>query len=341
MTASFACKGDSKTPDKATAGQPATATKATAAAAKAPAKAGTHENPIPVGNTGFSGRHRVEENDKWIPAEFKTGMAKFKDPGVYVDGKPVSFLKWGELPVPLKVWWFEERAAIPFNAKTKGPRYKLIKQRRYYWVDYFKALGVDVSKIKEMHIYGGSKRRIAVVVKGDQLRSRADFGFRFGTDVQGKPIPACPLNIADGNCPDNIRSVTVYLDKKPPTRKGGYFYTGDKRILGIPYYGEPMRGGIRVYMDGPLVAQIKRRKLKDESLKAPSTDGKTHWKFFAFLKTQGVDTDKIQEAWIINDNRRKHRLTRAELVDATFTAASQRKGRILFGAKKYETKAIA
>ncbi len=332
VAGSFAChKSDSSE------NQPKAKTSSAAQAKAAPAAAA----PPKAAGSGFSGKHRAEKNEKWVPAEFKKGIAKFKDPGVYVDGKPVGFLKFGELPVPLKVWWHQERAAVPFKRGSKGPRFKIVEQRRYLWTDYLRALGVDVDRIKEFHIYGGSKRRIAVVVTGDQLRSRSGFGFRFGLAVQGKPIPTCPLNIADSNCPDNIRSVAVYIDKKPPKREGGYFYQDGKRISGIPYYGAPMRGGIRVYMDGPLVAHIKRRKLKDDALKAPSTDGKTHWKFFAFLESKGVDTSKIQEAWLIHENRRKQRIGRKELVDATFMAASQGKGQILFGNNKLPTKAIA
>ena len=47
------------------------------------------------------------------------GMERFKEPGVYVDGKPLGVLKFGELPEPLAPVWFEERAAVSFKAGDK------------------------------------------------------------------------------------------------------------------------------------------------------------------------------------------------------------------------------
>ena len=38
----------------------------------------------------------------YTPAEFKSGMSKWRDVGVYVDGQPVGFLTFGELPIALK-----------------------------------------------------------------------------------------------------------------------------------------------------------------------------------------------------------------------------------------------
>jgi len=276
----------------------------------------------------------------WIPKEFTRGAKRFKDPGVYVDGKPIGFLKFGELPVPLPVIWHKEKAAVPF--KKGEPTHKIVRQRRYKFMDYFKAMNVDVSKISEVHLYGGAKRRRAVVISGAKLRAGARFHFRFGSATFGKPIPACAYQLADTNCPDNISAVVVYVKKRPPVRKGGYFYDGKKRLDGIPYFGEPLRGGIRIYNDGPLAAMIKRKKLPKVSKYMTKTpDGKVHWNFFGFLQTQGVKTDTIAEAWIIHGNRRVRRIDRAKLTNATFTASAKKGGEILFGDEKIPTKAIS
>src|SRR5689334_23079429 len=37
-----------------------------------------------------------KSDEEWVPAEFKTGAARWKDTGVYLDGKPIGFLTWGE-----------------------------------------------------------------------------------------------------------------------------------------------------------------------------------------------------------------------------------------------------
>lgn len=286
---------------------------------------------------GVSGRHRAI--DGWRPAEFGRGIAKFKDPGVYVDGVPVGMLKFGELPVPLKPTWYVEKAAVSHRASDPGPRFKMVKQRRYRFRDYFRALGININRIRSVHLYGGSKRAVAITITGQTFRNKKNFTFRFGHTTWGKPIPACPPNFADGNCPDNIRAVAVYIKRKPPKRQGGSFFLDGKRVAGIPYFGEPLRGGVRVYLDGPLVTTIKRRKLAGATVVAP--DGTVAWKFFPFLKSKGVDTTRIKEAWVIHDHRRRQRLSREQLVNATFVANSQRRGIILFGDKKFPTKALA
>lgn len=291
---------------------------------------------------GFSGRHRDDPTNRWVPAEYKSGMARFKDPGVYADGVLVGMLKFGEIPVPLEPHWFEEEASLVFKAGDKGPRTKTVKQRRYRFTDYFEAVGIDVAKIKEFHIYGGNKRRAAALIPGDTLRSRKDeFTFRFGGDVWGKPIPSCPPKAIKTRCPDQLTTVTVYLEREPPVRKDGEFILNGEPIYHIPYYGEPIRGGVRVYLDGRLATTIKRRKLTDESIAIQTPDGETQWKFFDFLKSQGVEIDEVKEAWLISQNRRIKRIGLDELSGATFVAIAQRSGVILFGEAKIPTHALA
>ncbi len=279
----------------------------------------------------------------WIPQEHTEGLKMFRDPGVYLDGKPIGMLKWGELPVKLKPTWHKEEAAIPF--KGNQPRTKIVRQRRYRFIDYFKALGIDVKAIKEVHMYGGAKRSIALVIKGDAFRANPSFAFRFGSDVFGKPIPACPSKyFSDAGCPDNINAIAVYIDKKPPERRGGYFYLNDKKVEGIPYYGIPLRGGVRVYLDGPFVAHIKRHKLESvQDLEGVSRliDGQRVFSLFAFLKTQGVDTKKVSQAWLIHHDRFVREVSRAELKKATFVAAQRKSGEILFGDEKIACNAIS
>ncbi len=278
------------------------------------------------------------------PASTKThssGLDRYKDPGIYVDGVPVAVLKFGELPVPLEPVWVEEHAAVAFKAGDKGPRFKIVKERRYRFRDYFKALGIDVAKVKEMHLYGGNQHAAAVIIAGDKLRSLDDFLFRFGGAIWGKPLPSCPADIGDGKCPDQISSITLYIDKAPPVRKKGHFYFGDELIKGVPYFGEAIRGGVRVYLDGPLVATVKRNKLKASNLKPVGDPSLNKYSLIDFLKSQGVDTDNVQELWLIAYERRIKKLSRTELLTATFSAGEAGSGEILVGETNTATHAIS
>lgn len=268
------------------------------------------------------------------------GMVRFKDPGVYADGKLVGMMKFGELPAPLEVYWHEEEATVE-EGPNKPKVDPTVKQRRYNFENYFAALGLDTKRIKEIHIYSASKRRSsALIVTGDEMRKAPAFTFRFGSDVYGKPIPACPNGLGKGKCPDSLGQVTVYIDREPPEYEDGYFYFGDKLIEGVPYYGAALRGGVRVYHDGPHAATIKRKFLRGKGIGKLRPDGVTEWNLWGFFEKSGVDTSKIVEAWIVQNDVRKIKLTRDELMKTRFIAKSGQSGEVFFGKNETPVNAL-
>lgn len=268
------------------------------------------------------------------------GMERFKDPGVYVDGVQVGLLRFGELPTSIKPVWVDEQAAVPFNQGHEGPKHRTVKQRRYKFSDYFAAMGVDLSKVKELHIYGGNQYAAAVVIPGKNLNMDG-FLFRFGGSIWGKPLPACPAGVGDGKCPDQIGSLSLYVEKDPPRREGGYFYFGDQRIEGVPYFGPAPRGGVRVYLDGPLVATVKRNKLRAAGVRPiATTETSETYKLIDFLKSQEIDTDTIKEVWLISYERHAEKLTREQFLNVTFKASQGESGEILVGEHETPTHAI-
>ena len=94
---------------------------------------GQNAPPPPAGDAAAStpapGGAGPGRGDDWVPSEFKKGQARWKDVGVYVDGKPIGVLAFGELPIALKPTWIEEEASIPLKPGYKGPQVKVIRQR--------------------------------------------------------------------------------------------------------------------------------------------------------------------------------------------------------------------
>ena len=70
---------------------------------------------------------KAQKGNDWIPAEFNEGRKKFKDPGVYLDGKPIGMLHFAELPVPLAPVWKEKRKNVAFLPKDKGTKVQNIQ----------------------------------------------------------------------------------------------------------------------------------------------------------------------------------------------------------------------
>lgn len=278
----------------------------------------------------------------YVPAEHKKGVARWKDTIVYVDGRPRGSLTFGELPVPLAVNWVEEQSSAEIRPNSDDPGYVIVKRRRYRFTDYLTAIGVNLKTVKGIHVYG-PKMTDSIVATGDDLRSKDGqlLMFRFGAEVQGKALPMAAEGFGNGRTPDKISSVMVYVKRTPPklVPNDGFYIDGAK-VVGVPYYGEPLRGGVRVYLDNQMVAVIKRQELKQDAAET-LPDGSLRWKLKEFLEASGVDTKGVTEGWIIRDERRKDRLTAQELAEATFEASPQAKGEVLLGRNKVRVQAIA
>ncbi|HWU86885.1 MAG TPA: hypothetical protein VN253_06405 [Kofleriaceae bacterium] len=285
-----------------------------------------------------------QQDSEWVPAEFKTGTSRWKDTGVYVDGRPVGFMTWGELPVALKPVWLRDKVSANKRANTNDPGWRWMQQRFYRFTDYLKALGIDVHKVKAMHVYG-PKMTNSIIITGKDLQSplAKNFLFQFGGSTYGKAVPRVPERFAAGSPPDKIASVMIYIEKTPPTLVPDVgFMLGDAVQMGVPYYGDPIRGGVRIYLDDHYAAIVKRQEL-DPKQASKGADGEPSWSLAALLTAQGVNTSKVVEMWAIQNERRVEKISGSELEKVTFQASSQAKGGVLLdlGERKVRANALA
>ena len=269
-------------------------------------------------------------------------MARWKDTVVYVDGAPIGYLTFGELPVALKPTWVKSKVSANKPADCPScPAWRWGEQRFYKFTDYMKAMNIDLRKIKQIHVQGPKVTDTIVATAKDLLSSKAnEFLFRFGGEASGKAIPHVPLNFGNGAGPDKITSVMIYVEKAPPTFDDVGYVLDGVPIDGVPYHGEPLRGGVRIYVDDKLAAIIKRQELDVKQAKT-AADGQLAWDLYTFLKSKGVDTSKVAEGYVIRDERRKEKLFASELSAITFEASSQASGGVTLGDKKIVTNALA
>jgi len=203
-------------------------------------------------------------------------------------------------------------------------------------------VGVDVRKVKELHIYGPHSTQTLIVTSKDlQSPAASEFWFWFGANTSGKPIPHAAENFGNGRIGDKINAVMVYLEKKPPTLvpNDGLYLDGVEQV-GVPYYGEPIRGGVRVYLDDKLATIIKRQDL-DPKKATMTADGAPQWALAGFLADHGVDTKHVAEMWTIRGEQRSEKFSAAELAAMMFQASSQSKGGVLVGDKLVLANVIA
>jgi hypothetical protein len=308
-----------------------------------PTTAPTTDAAVAV-ETGSSGS--ASSDDAYIPGEFKAGMSRFKDVGVYLDGKPVGFLSFGELPISLKPTWVKHKVNIEKKLDCKDcPIWAWDEQRYYRFNDYLRAIGIDPKTVREIHVQGPKSTNSIVATGRDLTEPKADeFSFFFGLHVHGKPIPHVPLNFGNGHDPDKITGVMIYIKKTPPTFDSGGYVLDGRPIDGVPYFGEPLRGGIRVYLDDKLATIIKRQDL-DAKQAITGGDGELSWSLWGFLKSRGVDTSKIVEGWVIRDDMRQEKFPAKDLSTMSFEAPSKsgksNSGAVLLGDQKVVANVLA
>lgn len=201
--------------------------------------------------------------------------------------------------------------------------------RRYRITDYLRAVGVPLDRIVEVHLHGA--RDAAIVLTRDDLRRHPDdLLFKFAGETHGKPIPIVRA-IAAGTTFDDLAALTIYIDRKPPrlTRDHQLELDGIP-VRGIPYYGEPLREGVRVYLDDRLVAVLKRNQLL--------ATGDSRWSLGDVLERQGVTTARIARLELIHDDARTARLPWGR-IDFAFNPAAS--AEVMLGAEALPAHSIA
>ncbi len=316
----------------------AAAANASAAPAAAPAASPAPSAPADI----FSEDDEMGGGGPNAGGEGQKGNKRWRDTGVYLDGVPIAMLNFGEMPLGLAPVWIEDRVSVDIEPGKPGPGYKIVKQREYRFTDYLRALHVDLAKVKELHVLG-PKFTDSIVVGGAELRKRGkSFLFRFGAEVGGKAIPVVPDKFGNGRSPDKVSAVMIYIDKKPPVidQELGMVLDG-KVITEVPYFGLPLRGGVRVYQNDRIALHIKRPLLRKTTPAGHDADGTPRWNLLAVLKENGVATDKIVEAWVIRHERWQERLDRAALEQLTFVLPEKGSGNILLGDGKILAQSIS
>ncbi len=219
---------------------------------------------------------------------------RFRDAGVFVDGVPIAVMRFGEMPKALEVKW---------TTLDDGR-----KVRRYLLCDYLALLGIDVDKIKAVHVYGGRGR--ATRIDGDLIRQyRKKLLFSYTQGEKGKPRVNWPSDDPDFHVTervDTIAGLAIYVNDAPPR------WDADRRVLvgadgkdldWIPTKTE-LRGGTRVYVDDRLAGAVKRNMLADTFLvpgQTASADD-ARYQLFPLLASEQIDMTKIKHIALISED---------------------------------------
>lgn len=273
------------------------------------AVAGCARKPAPAGTSATA--QVVQAPITAAEAAPREKQPRIKDGAVYVDGKITGFLKFNELPPGLV-------GVVDRPGETE-----------FGFASYLKALGVDVAKVRALHMHGG---RVSML-PGDSLRRGGDrvrFVFRGDGSGPARPRFAAGIRPSMGlnTAIDMISAVSVYVDKEPPTENADFVLVYPDGTLvgeGMPYADAEASAGTRVYFDGKLVSIVKRKSLSNDLL-ATDDLSKPKFSLAAYLKAAGVDTQHAKRVELLGTDGEFVGVEPKELASMTFAVPARNKG---------------
>lgn len=282
-----------------------------------------------------SGATPVIHGDKWAePTDRRGPKQSFKETWVYVDGKPIGALRYPELPFSLPAVWKDDVESLDFKPGDKGPRERAIQVLRWRLSDYLRVVGgVDLKKIKYVYIHGNG----VVAIDGNTFRKHAaGITFNFTGNDFSKTRFFWPTDMKTNTAYDRYVAVSVFVEKPPMTLdRHNNPYIDGVEVSGIPYYGVPLRGGFRVYLDDKLVHIIKRNELGAGGRSNPEdTAAEPAWDLVKLLKHHGITADPVAADLVIARDlltQKRIRLDESYVRGMIFKQTSESSGGLLLG----------
>ena len=265
----------------------------------------------------------AKHGEKWQdPEVVSTRGQGWREPLLYVDGVPRAAFRAAEFPIDIVTTMVPQRRDLDFNAGDPGPRTATYFTPRWNLAAYLERVGVPLGRVRGVMVHAG---RGATYLRGDDLRRhRSDFFFDLTDEGKGFLRLYRPRGFNVNTTYDRYVAMSVFVDKPAPTVDAQDEVVLDGQpIVGVPYYGQPLRGGIRVYLDDRIATVLKRNLLGAAKGDKPS--------LAQTLSGFGVDTAAVRAADLIVGTTRTARLSGDEFRAAWFTSSEQASGTILLG----------
>ena len=247
---------------------------------------------------------------------------RFGQSPVYVDGVPTAVVAYGELPPWLKTRW------VALNDGRKVIR--------FLFADYLRALGVPLGRVQAVHLYGG-RGRVGTISGSELRRMRHRLLFSFTKGDAGKMRMHWDGDVQVSDSIDKVQAVAVYVDRKPPRWDRGKWGLVDENGVefeGIPYARAPLKGGVRIYLDGRIAHVLKRNRTFERKIEpARIVGGVPTFGMFDYLDQVGVDARRVAAVELLDENqvalRLDGRALAAERNKAELSAPPRSSGRVV------------
>ena len=220
-----------------------------------------------------------------------------------------------ETHVPLVYVDGEARGVLAYNELPA--KLALDAQHRARLCDYLHLLGAECGKVQRIDFRTGGD---TVFVSGDDLRKQRKITFSFSSGLAGRPQLDGAL--AQGELSD----VVVWVDAPPGMLK------------------DDGRRGVRVNVDGRLVAKIKRNLLEGnvEPMVEPKAGEVARYRLTDFLSSRSVTVARVRGIDLVTRDEKVVRLSAGEVAQGVeFQAPDKGHGEMTFLVGGREIKALA
>jgi hypothetical protein len=220
-----------------------------------------------------------------------------------------------ELHVPLVYVDGEPRGVLAYNELPASLAFD--KEHRARLCDYLHLLGAECAKVQRIDFHVGTD---TVFVAGDDLRKQRRVTFHFAGGLDGRPRLDSTL------APGELADVVVWVAEQPGMLK------------------DDGRRGVRVNVDGRLVAKIKRNLLEGnvEPVVEPKAGEVARYRLADFLASRSVTVARVRGIDLVTRDERVVRLSADEVAKGVeFMAPDKGHGEMTFLVAGRSLKALA
>lgn len=207
------------------------------------------------------------------------------DVPVFVDGEFRAALRFAEIPPSVQ----------PISSKIT----KSTEARFFRLTDYARGLGIDPKTIRAVHLKA-NRNKIGSIT-GDELRADPDrFVFDFMRGDAGMAKTRWETTgLSNVFVVHEIRALAFYVKKSTPpidSKRSCYLTNEGECAELMPYAGNELPKGTRVYVNGKLIATIKRRLVADKFGQEKTESGDPRLSLFALLEHADVKLEGTESA---------------------------------------------
>ncbi|MEO1420239.1 MAG: hypothetical protein AAFU66_04695 [Pseudomonadota bacterium] len=255
--------------------------------------------PTSAEDAGQNGAPARSSKDTKKGGGRRQGGGRGRISSVYLDGKPLAAIRYGELPKGLGVVWYSYGIR---DTTGEFPRF-----RAFRLADYLELLGVDIAKLKGIFLTAGRTTRISYLAPKELLKYRKGMFFSFSGGTAGRAQMRYAKGVKTNDQIDKLLNVYLFRDVEAPTWDPArqLFEHQGKRMSKMPAVRQkfPARA-TRIYFNDRLLTHVQRRQLRTPGAADEEEPTDSHsMSVVDYLKKQELSVRAIRRVEVVANDQ--------------------------------------